>query len=423
MAKSTFLIVDDQKSITLLLKQKLDKCSPIPVITCHSLAEAQQVIQDPSTRVEICLCDLNLPDAPRGETIDLLNENQITTVVLSGSFDEPTRQAVAKKQVADFVVKDSPAAIDYAVKILLNLLRNTQKEMLLISSQASHYRPELEALIRRQRYQLNSQPKLPNPKNLGLDSPLPAMVVIENSAALNEQKVMSFISQIRNRYAAHQLPIMLCEPIENITNAIKLMKYGINDFFNTSATEEEVAVRLRQNIELAESYQEVEFFSQIDPLTELFNRRHFFSLAIENFNNAKKLGKQNYVVMIDIDLFKSVNDTYGHQKGDDVIRYTADLLQNSFKQEIIARFGGEEFCVYGSAQAEEGFEQTLLNKVQLLLKTIDTQADIDTGVAFTVSAGVSLEGENICDAINLADKALYKAKENGRNQVILGETP
>jgi|GEM_PF-1761295 len=418
MTQSVFLIVDDQKSIAQLLKQNLEKISPIPVLTCHSLSEVEQTIADTTIKIEVCLCDLNLPDAPKGETIDVLNQHQITAVVLSGTFNENIRKEMLKKQVADFVLKDSPASIDYAIKVLLNIYRNAQREILLLGKQASNYRNFLETLLKRHRYQVTATEQLPNLDDMDSKN-LPSMILIENSTKLGSSDVMNFLSKVRQKFDSHQLPLMACEPEQNIANAIKMMKYGVNDFFNTQSSPEEIHVRIRQNIELCESYKEVEFFSQIDPLTELYNRRHFYKIGEECFQKCQYNQQQYFTIMLDIDHFKAVNDSYGHTKGDEVIRYTAQMIQTIFHNEIVGRFGGEEFCVFGCANDSKSMTEQITQKTKLLLKTIETQSDIDTGIAYTLSAGMSFHGDDIFQTINLADKALYYSKENGRNQVNL----
>lgn len=420
MPNSAFLIVDDQKSIAQLLKQKLSELTNTPIFICHSLAEVKSRIANPDIKIEVCLCDLNLPDAPNGETIDVLIEHRITPVVLSGTFNENTRQQLVKKAIADFVVKDSPASIDYAVQALVNLHRNAKRKILLIGAEDSSYRSRLAKLIPSQRYQLEVTNRLPDLERLQ-QADLPSMILIENASRIDEHAVMAFIAQSRQKFDSHHLPIMACEPVANLAKAIKMMKYGVNDFIQTPANPEEIYVRLRQNIELSESYKEVEFFSQIDPLTELYNRRQFFKIGTQRFAQSQQKQDFTYTIMFDIDHFKYVNDSYGHQKGDDVIRYTAQMINALFDTEITGRFGGEEFCVFGNLENSPDLEQKIIQKTQNLLKTIETQSDIDVGLSFTLSAGLCFYGKSLNQAINSADKALYQSKSQGRNRLTLAK--
>lgn len=418
-ATSVFLIIDDQKSIALLLQQKLQAACSVDVMTCHSLAEAKSVLENDKFKVEVCLCDMNLPDAPRGETIDLLLAQKITTVVLSGSFNEETRQEVLDKGVADFVLKDSPAAINYAIKVLINLYKNAQRSIWLITSGQSDYANTLANFLKLHRYQVKELSSLPKLQEIQQLKKLPSMMIFEDSAHIGSRNVMKFISQLRDYYNPHQLPIIACEPDASISVAIQIMKNGANDFFNTAINPEGLSARLRQDIELSESYRAVEYISQRDSLTGLYNRRFFFELGENLLNECRKEKVGFFNLMIDIDHFKNVNDSYGHQKGDEVITYVSRMIESLFDQAIVGRFGGEEFSVFGKMQGNLDSIEKVHARAELLRKSIETQADIDTGIFFTLSAGLCFHGQDLEHIISIADKSLYVSKENGRNRVTL----
>lgn len=118
--------------------------------------------------------------------------------------------------------------------------------------------------------------------------------------------------------------------------------------------------------------------------------------------------------MADIDHFKAVNDTYGHQKGDEAIVFVANQLKQVFKSYLVARFGGEEYCVIGELSSAE----QILDLCETFREAVEQNALTETGVAFTVSVGLNIGGADLENAIFLADEALYAAKENGRNQVV-----
>jgi len=159
-----------------------------------------------------------------------------------------------------------------------------------------------------------------------------------------------------------------------------------------------------------------------DQLTELYNRRHFYDI-VENFINlAKREKKELSVLMIDIDDFKHINDTYGHANGDKVIKSLSYILkENSRGSDIAARFGGEEFVVLlpnTSINAAFKVAEKLRSNIEKQVINIDK----DTNISFTISIGV--DGVNIKEeayidkALERADNSLYKAKANGKNLVI-----
>ena len=149
-----------------------------------------------------------------------------------------------------------------------------------------------------------------------------------------------------------------------------------------------------------------------DPLTGAFNRQYFYEYLLPEIAKSKR----NYgVIMSDIDHFKSINDTYGHGVGDEVIKVIVQTLQSSLRlDDAVMRWGGEEFIsivAVKSLQEATNIAQSLKNAVENIT--------LENVRKFTSSFGVTLlsEGENIDVAIQRADEALYKAKANGRNRV------
>lgn len=161
---------------------------------------------------------------------------------------------------------------------------------------------------------------------------------------------------------------------------------------------------------------ELEYFANKDLLTGLNNRRTFFNFARGNFET---LSQQGVVCMFDIDHFKVVNDTYGHDTGDVVLKEVAKLTMTHFEEKaMICRYGGEEFAVIfiGATIEEalarcEGFRMALQ---QIVFKT-------DQGKPFSITVSLGLAGISKADAaidqtITRADKALYESKSGGRNR-------
>lgn len=410
MTNECFLIIEDQPSMASLLKTELQKLTPLTIHTCHSLAEAKDLIES-GIEVAVCLSDLQLPDSYNGEVIEYLKHHHITTVVLTASYKEETREEMFRLKVADYVIKDSLSSIRYAVQITDRLYKNAQRMVWMLSS-GSRYSSKLLGMLRNHRFQVRLYENC-SEMTADLKETLPSLILLDSAQNVINNNTFDFTKNIRNRYSQSQLPIISCEDSENISSAIKLMKYGVNDFFNTNFTPEEFYVRVNQNIEQAETFKEIEHISQTDGLTGLYNRRFFFQKGDELFTDIKAQGQYFFTLMGDIDHFKNVNDTYGHQKGDEAIIFTANCIQDTFSDYLVARFGGEEFCVFG--QVEDTSEIEAL--CETLRQTIETESENQTGVSFTISQGVTYSGDTLDDAISKADKALYQSKESGRNKL------
>ncbi|VAW47667.1 diguanylate cyclase/phosphodiesterase (GGDEF & EAL domains) with PAS/PAC sensor(s) [hydrothermal vent metagenome] len=410
MSKEAFLIIEDQKSMGLLLQNELQKLTYLSVYLCQSLAETQAFLES-DVDVVACLSDLTLPDAPRGEAVALLQSHHITTVVLTGSYNEKTRQEMFKQKVADYVIKDGPASIRYAVQTLNKLYKNRQRHVFILSH-GSKDASKLQGLLRIHCYQVSVYENF-HELQMELQQSTPELILLDSTELFEEHELYGFVNEVRQAFSANSLPIISCESSEHIGSAIKLMKYGVNDFFNTRFTAEEFYARVNQNIEQAESFREIERISQTDALTGLLNRGHFFKRGEELFIELTASQKYFFVAMVDIDFFKKVNDTHGHQKGDEALVYAAHQVQDVFAEHLVARFGGEEFCVLG--EVEDATEIEAL--CETLRARIETMSADKTGVAFTVSLGLTYSGASLEEGVFKADTALYRSKELGRNQL------
>jgi diguanylate cyclase (GGDEF)-like protein len=174
---------------------------------------------------------------------------------------------------------------------------------------------------------------------------------------------------------------------------------------------------------LASSERQLTLRALTDPLTGVFNRRTFLDLSGREEVRARRRGSLTSVLMMDIDHFKRINDSHGHPVGDQVIKALADNATKSLRPtDILARYGGEEFVVTlpeTDAQVAERVAERLRASLQHLVIAIEG----GTEVRFTVSLGVATfaTGVPLAAAIERADQALYRAKQNGRNRVETSE--
>ncbi len=170
-------------------------------------------------------------------------------------------------------------------------------------------------------------------------------------------------------------------------------------------------------------YTEKEFMSVLDGLTGLYNRRQFEIGLEQEYNRTKRHPSDFSLAILDIDFFKKVNDTYGHQYGDYVLKTVADLMKQSFrKTDLLYRYGGEELIM---VMPETNIEGAII-PVQRLRRMVE-EYDFNYNnvkAKVTVSIGLTMnyqEFKTPADILKSADEALYKAKESGRNRVILYE--
>jgi len=182
-------------------------------------------------------------------------------------------------------------------------------------------------------------------------------------------------------------------------------------------------VQLRQQTQALEEAQEkLKEQASRDPMTNLYNRRYFQDISEELINIAKRESLALSIIMLDIDRFKTINDTHGHAVGDDVIKLLAALLlEYTRDSDVVARLGGEEFAILLPHTDRTG-AFNIASKIREVVEKQIVKTDTDKNIQFTISSGVdgvNLEKDNKIDtALNNADKALYIAKQSGRNTVV-----
>jgi len=159
-----------------------------------------------------------------------------------------------------------------------------------------------------------------------------------------------------------------------------------------------------------------------DGLTGLVNRRIFDACLASEGERAQRSGLPLSIAMIDVDFFKSLNDTYGHLFGDEVLRWIAQLLRESFRTtDLVARYGGEEFVVVFVDSDDDRLVARLDALRERIAATELRPAEGAELVRVSVSVGVAswpAEGERVTDALTVADQRLYLAKGAGRNRVV-----
>lgn len=196
----------------------------------------------------------------------------------------------------------------------------------------------------------------------------------------------------------------------------------------------EIDRRLRREQELTATARELRLansklarLSEIDGLTEVFNRRYLDRVLDKEFQRAMRNRTGLSVIMIDLDGFKAFNDLYGHQLGDECLKRIASAFRSQVNRshDVVARYGGEEFVVVLPETTEEGAQalaETLRSRVSSLdirheAAPVGDRVSISLGIACAVPA----MGMVPADLVALADKALYQSKERGRNCVTVSE--
>jgi diguanylate cyclase (GGDEF)-like protein len=409
------LIVEDNKTLAKLIAKKIKSEIEMEVDVAYSLQEAKLFIK--MYKYFLVLSDLNLPDAPNGEIVGYALEKKNRVIVLSANVDKELRKKLLGKNIIDYINKGGINDIHYIIHIVKRLVKNRNHKVLVVDDSLV-FRNQMKAMLENLFFKvvtvahgeeaLNIIGTMDDISLVLTDYNMPVMDGIELTAA------------IRQEYSKNELSIIAVSSNEEEEINALFLKEGANDYIKKPYSKEEFSCRIHNSIEALENIAIITNSANRDFLTGLYNRRYFFKNVTEYFNEAVAHDESFAIAMIDIDHFKNINDTYGHDAGDKAIIEFSELLRaNTDHQDVVARFGGEEFCVI-LKDVSPSTAKDIMEKLRLKTQNSVTITDKGDEIRFTISIGLATHYEDTLEAtINQADLLLYEAKNSGRNKVVL----
>jgi len=227
-------------------------------------------------------------------------------------------------------------------------------------------------------------------------------------------------TRARFHYSQQELPVLLLTSSSDQQTQVEVFHAGGNDFVNKPIVEEIIMARVRSLLLIKHQYdalkqttETMRLIATTDSLTGVYSKRFLVDNG-EDYIHAT--GHQPvWGMLIDIDFFKKINDNLGHITGDHVLAALGERLNQTFPNDMVVRFGGEEFCVLVTNTEE----MQMLEKAEALRMDIEALRPAD--IELTVSIGLACTNDHprahLSEFLGLADKALYMSKENGRNLV------
>lgn len=411
------LIVEDSQSFAHMIAQRAaDELGLRSVITASCRETAELLARD--TDFFVALLDLNLPDGPHGDIVDIVTAKGIPSIACTGVVSDDLRQRIWEKGVADYVLKQGEEDVAYIVALIDRLRKNPGVKVLVVDDSRSA-RHMLANLLKTHRYQvLEAADGVAALAQVAADPEIRLVITDYTMPAMDGFELTRGLRRLRG---LDELAIIGLSNTVSRSLSARFLKSGANDFLRKPFLTEEFFTRVTQNVELLERIASIRELANKDFLTRLSNRRHFFTAGEAFLGSLRASGRGGVLAMLDIDHFKAVNDTWGHEGGDRVLVHLAGLLVERFDSgALVARLGGEEFCVL-VPDLEEG--QALEIFEAFRRHCAENPALFGAGlIPFTVSAGLcSGLKASLDDMVRLADRALYASKACGRNCVTLAE--
>lgn len=412
------LIIEDNKTLANLIAKKISMELSYEVDTAYKMSEAKLFLS--RYKYFVVLTDLNLPDSPDGEIVDFLLEKKQKVIILTSNIDKNFRKKMMQKSIIDYIKKSGAQDIKY-ITTMLKRLRTNQKHTVLVVDDSMTMRTQYKNMLENLFFKVVTVAHGEEALNfIETNSNISLIVTDYNMPVIDG---LELTKELRKEHDKNDLPIVAVSSSEDEEVIALFLKNGANDYIKKPFSKEEFYCRIDNTIEAYENIQTILNSANRDFLTGLYNRRYFYNHIDEYINKAEEEYTQLYVAMIDIDDFKRINDTYGHDDGDKAIVGLSEILRtNTKQQDLVARFGGEEFCVALMAQNE----QTAYDVFERIRKNTENFSFIAHNgekVSFTISIGVTRHDieTDIDDTINQADMNLYEAKNNGKNQIVFKE--
>jgi len=396
------LIVEDNTTYSKLIFNYINK---MLLFSSCDIVSSFEELKKIEKNYDLYIVDYVLEDTIKDEHIKYLIEKNKKIIVMT-AFEDKLAFSNIKDKIIDYIIKEDISVIHYLVKLVKRFYKNKYINILLVEDSFSIRKYEKNIL------------KMLNLNVFEAENGQEALKILEKEEInliitdieMPKKNGIELVKDVRKNYEMDLLPILVVSSEKDTANALKILKLGANDLIKKPFLKEELVIRVNNLLDLYDYLFKYKNLSVIDSLTGVYNRTYLEYNFEKNFN----IFNQKSIAMLDIDFFKKVNDTYGHQTGDKVLKYFADLMKKTLrKDDIVIRYGGEEFLVFmPNTSKKEAI--IILTKIKVLLKKAK-----DKPIDFTFSAGVADNGDTLAEMIKRADERLYTAKNNGRNKIVI----
>jgi len=397
------------------LKYRLETELGLSVTHCPSMAAVRAIFQSEAPEFALAVLDLNLPDAPNCEALDYVISKGIAPLVFTGSFSDTVRDAILAKNVLDYVVKDSPAAMQQLVLAVDRILTSGKTQVLIVDSDPESLQQQI-SLIAKQRFQIVAVETAAAALE-ALDS-YGGIDLVVTDLDLSDMDGFTLLQEIRKRHGDDTVRVVGLAKSEDRMVAARFLRAGGDEYIQKPFLIEEFNSRIFHVAAIQKRVQSLHRIAARDYLTDIYNRRYFFEAGPRLVDQALRRGEQMSIAILDIDHFKRLNDTYGHEVGDVVLKAVARRLKHRVgDRHLLARLGGEEFgIIFHGLGLEEALDHCERLRTELAAQPISADGE---PLTITVSAGLAAISvrETFDNYLNAADQFLYMAKHAGRNRV------
>ena len=229
----------------------------------------------------------------------------------------------------------------------------------------------------------------------------------------------AFLKAVRRVHDPEKVGVIGMSSYANPDNRVRFLKYGAADFVDKNCPPEELLLRVSQNLDYIYRIEELNNMAMRDSLTGLYNRRYLLEQATKAIATwPVSEGRAHWLALLDLDSFKAINDSLGHDFGDAVlISFARHMMKLAKEDDIVSRLGGDEFCIVFRDKEEAEVVDGLQNLLDNVLAS-PVRHDGEEHLMKTSVGVAPLESGRFGDALKTADHRLYAAKRSGRGQLV-----
>ncbi|EAK0492019.1 diguanylate cyclase [Campylobacter upsaliensis] len=404
------LLIDDNKMLSKLLAKKIQNTLNYEVDIAHTMTEAIAMLNN---EYFLSFVDLCLPDAMNGEIVDVVAD-KIPTIVLTASNDTNKREEFMYKNILDYIFKESDTCVDQILDAISTLSYYAKTKVILAMAKLPE-RNEIKKFLSQRLF-----------KVLAAAHGEEALLYLEDNddtkliIADAKMPVVSgeeLLAEIRTKYNDDDLGVILLGEKDDVAEA-RVLKNGANDYLIKPLLKELFNCRLDRVLNYMQDKKFIKTYNNLDHTSGLKDHYTFRS-EVEDYLNDIAGGEQEFAfAFLDIDELKSINDEYGFEIGDSIIKICADeMIAETKGRDILGRYSAEKFGILLKNISQERALK-ILSRIRVNIKNAGILINLDE-LFFTASLGVVFanSGAKLDDLVEKATKALSAAKNNGKDRI------
>ncbi|QOW64264.1 PleD family two-component system response regulator [Campylobacter hepaticus] len=405
------LIIDDNKMLAKLLAKKIQTTLNYEVDIAFDFAKAQELMEN---EYFLVFADLCLLDAPNGEVVDYIIEKKTPVVVLTASADKATKEKFMHKDILDYIFKESETCIDEIINSIVKLNQYAKTKVILAMSNLNE-RNEIKKILTQRKFNVlvaaHGEEAL---SYLNDNNDIKLIIADAHMPVING---FELLNQVRERFNDDELCVILLGE-HNDTFEVDAFKNSVNEYLFKPLNKESFNCRLDRCLSYMEDKKFLNTYNILDPVSGIKNYNALMSGIEDYFAQVAVKEEEFAFAFLNIDNLEMINEEYGYDVGDEVIKICANEIVNEVKgRDLVGQYSGEKICIILKNISQEKAIK-IFSRIRVNIKKTGVLVNLDE-VFFTVSIGVvfGTSKDKFDNLVQKADRVLAQAKNNGKDRV------